>query len=265
MKSMNYQFDFVLPDGIINSSKDGETQTDIRVLTATFSPIYVILPSNSYISVSSDENSSSPSSSTPTTGSPVTVEPLPPRRIPSPPPLPPLPTPSFTRIRPSISPFANLIETEIDENANANEVATEGRRRRRKRPNVTGNDLYKGGQLVPDVMYQATERELREYFRLINKRVICCIDKKTVQLISCFKYKKEEKQYICYTCAKHVNRDDLDDWSIGIDFTGEKLYQCNRLVHARPIWYYIDKVKENNMCTLRKTCTFCQTLIKYSK
>lgn len=178
---------------------------------------------------------------------------------------PPPPPPNFTSIKPSTNPFSTSHKSTSEKRKADDDSASssETPKSKRKKPNVTGNDIYKGGQFVPDGPFHATDYEIEQYYKLMKKQVICCIHNKMIQKIQCFRFQGKENKFICYDCAKLFSREDISDWSIGIDFTGIDKYRCIRLPHARPIWFYIKDVRDN-ICVVSKTCQYCKLFSKYS-
>lgn len=260
--NINDELDSSVDENMKKNYADQVTQTDDPILNTMLFSLITIIPNNFEIDeILTNEQFTLPplSQSFDSLVTSTINEALLPYEQPPPPP------PSFISIKPSTKPFSTSPRDAEKRQANDDSSSADTPRNKRKKPNVTGNDIYKGGPLVPDGPYLATDSELEEYYKLVSKHVVCCIDHKYIQKLQCFRFQDEENKFICYDCAKLFSRKDISDWSIGIDFTGIDLYQCTRLSHARPIWFYIKDVKDNNICVVSKTCQYCKLYSKYSQ
>lgn len=103
-----------------------------------------------------------------------------------------------------------------------------------------------------------TDEDIKKYESFKNEVVKCRICNGEVSFSKVFLV---GNKYVCDECAKEERIDLLDlktDVYDLLDYTGERLYKCKRLQHARPLYQFIkfsDRTKKYRIVT---NCCYCR-------
>lgn len=122
--------------------------------------------------------------------------------------------------------------------------------------NCNGNEL--------DIKMEITEEDKKRYEEFINTMVKCCVCKNEVSFSEIFLVKencKEDKDYIiCNECAKEKEihtiyfKTNIYDLKV---YEGQKLYNCDRLKHAAPLYQYME-VNSKGEWKILTNCCYCR-------
>lgn len=119
------------------------------------------------------------------------------------------------------------------------------------------NTRYPDGEMI-NASQTISDEDIRKYEEFKNRMEKCEICKKNISVSKVFLV---DNNYICEKCAKidRINvlnlRTDLYDT---FDYTGEKLYKCKRLSHARPLYQFIKYSVSNGSYRVLTNCCYCR-------
>lgn len=118
------------------------------------------------------------------------------------------------------------------------------------------NSRYPDGDEIKEAII--TEEDIIKFNEFKNKPVKCCKCKNIVSFSKVFLYRK---RYVCEDCAKEERIDLVDlknDLYELLDYTGEKLYKCKRLEHARPLYQFIKYSERTKKFRVVTNCCYCR-------
>lgn len=103
-----------------------------------------------------------------------------------------------------------------------------------------------------------SDEDIRKYNEFMNEKVECDACRRQVSKSEAFMV---ENSFICNKCAKK-ERTKLDDLKFDLfdvlDYSGEKLYKCRRLEHARPFYHFIKYSKISKSYLHLRHCCYCR-------
>lgn len=124
---------------------------------------------------------------------------------------------------------------------------------------------YRKGENIDDL--KIDNECIEKYNRLKSLLTVCGSCKRNVSIIDSFKV---NNCFMCIDCAKnnkiHLNELKNDFYEHlelfkgleAFNFKNEKLYQCNRLNHSKPSYYFIHYSKKSKQYNKRTNCLFCR-------
>lgn len=147
---------------------------------------------------------------------------------------------------------------DIDEELNAMLLRMKYNRliddRKKRRTCVTLNAIHHDGDNIKKA--KISDEDIKEYEEFKNSIVICCVCRKEVSFSEIFLV---EGNIICNECVKEEEIDTInlkDDVYDFLDYTGDKLYKCDRVSHAKPLYQFMKKNKKGEW-KINKNCCYC--------
>lgn len=117
---------------------------------------------------------------------------------------------------------------------------------------------YRQGDII-NASITITDEDIKKFHDFKNKTVKCNMCNNKVSIAKLFLVEKND--YVCEECTKK-NRMDLvqlrKDLYDTFDYTGEKLFKCRRLDHARPLYQYIKYSSRNRQYRIVTNCCYCR-------
>lgn len=103
-----------------------------------------------------------------------------------------------------------------------------------------------------------TDEDIRKYEEFKNKLVKChaCRNKVSIRKVILVK-----ASIFCEECAKKENDNLLylgTDIFALLDYTGEHLYMCRRMRHARPLYQYLEYDRRRDSYKIYNNCCYCR-------